>query len=57
MPLLFIAVRVLCAWCQAEGKSGLLRVVDAPDGPEESHGICEAHMRELLAEARARRQS
>lgn len=42
-------MKVFCAWCQAEGKETVMK--DGPDeGGKQSHGICEAHQRKLLAE-------
>jgi len=37
----------VCAWCQAEGTR------PAP-GPNQTHTICERHMREVLAPLKAR---
>ena len=43
-----------CAWCQKEGRPGLIRNDDSCDAPFESHGICDwsapqsaAHIEEL----------
>ena len=38
-----------------ENKPSLLRVVEPLDDPAETHGVCEGHRRELLAESRAHR--
>ncbi len=47
-------MRVICAWCQAEGRPALLREVEPLDDPTETHGICAAHQRRLLTELRFR---
>jgi hypothetical protein len=48
-------MRVVCAWCQHESRSGFLREVAPLDDATETHGICEAHhtevVRQLLASA------
>jgi hypothetical protein len=41
-------MRVICAWCQKEGRSGLLRVREPLDDPAETHGICERHQQEVF---------
>jgi hypothetical protein len=41
-------VRVICAWCQQEGRSGLLRVREPLDDPAETHGICERHQQQVF---------
>lgn len=41
-------MRVICAWCQQEGRSGLLRVREPLDDPSETHGICERHQRTVF---------
>ncbi len=43
----------VCAWCQKEGKSGLLRKTEKSLDEQESHGICPRH---LLALRHAHRQ-
>jgi len=43
-------MKVFCAWCQAEGKPGLLREVEPLDDPTETHGICPAHQVQLMAQ-------
>ncbi len=42
-------MRTLCAWCQAEGKEGVLKEGDK-SGPI-SHGICESHLEKLVGVA------
>jgi hypothetical protein len=41
-------MRVICAWCQQEGRAGLLRVREPLDDPSETHGICERHQRTVF---------
>src|SRR5687767_5939527 len=41
-------MRVICAWCQQEGRSGLLRVREPLDDPTETHGICERHQQAVF---------
>ena len=41
-------MRVICAWCQQEGRSGLLRVREPVDDTTETHGICERHQQEVF---------
>lgn len=41
-------MRVMCAWCQQEGKSGLLRIREPIDDPAETHGICERHQQAIF---------
>lgn len=43
-------MKVLCAWCQREGKPALLGERDPLDDPKETHGICAEHARRLMAE-------
>ena len=44
-------MRVVCAWCQKAGNFVVLREKE-PAGDEISHGICDEHVRAVLAEAR-----
>jgi len=44
------AVRVICAWCQREGRSGFLRVREPLEDTSDTHGICERHQ-QLVFEA------
>jgi len=48
-------VKVLCAWCIAEGLSATpLREIEVPDDVKgESHGICDYHAEQLMAESNA----
>lgn len=41
-------MRIVCAWCSREGRSGYLGDCEPFDNPEQTHGICEAHKAELL---------
>jgi hypothetical protein len=36
-------MRVICAWCEEEGKHTLLGKVGGSDSPTTSHGICHDH--------------
>jgi hypothetical protein len=42
------AMRVICAWCQKEGRRGLLRVREPLDDTTDTHGICDRHQQEVL---------
>ena len=42
------AMRVVCAWCQQEGRSRLLRVGEPLDDTSETHGICDRHQQAIL---------
>jgi hypothetical protein len=44
-------MKVVCAWCQKAGNFVVLREKEPP-GDEISHGICDEHVRAILAEAR-----
>jgi hypothetical protein len=41
-------MRVVCAWCQQEGRSRLLRVGEPLEDTSETHGICDRHQQGLL---------
>ena len=41
-------MRVICAWCQQEGRPGLLRVREPLDDPTDTHGICERHQQQVF---------
>jgi hypothetical protein len=43
-------VRVICAWCQREGRSGFLRVREPLEDTSDTHGICDRHQ-QLVFEA------
>jgi len=42
------AMLVVCAWCQQEGRSRLLRVGEPLDDTSETHGICDRHQQAIL---------
>lgn len=44
-------MRLHCAWCEKAGMPAFLGMVPGPEG-EISHGICQRHKEELLAEIR-----
>ena len=46
-------MNVVCAWCRAEGRSALIRIIEPTADMSESHGICERHSVEFLAAADA----
>lgn len=41
-------MRVICAWCQHEGRSGLLRVREPLDDGSDTHGICDRHQQTVF---------
>jgi len=43
---------VVCAWCQHQGRTQVLREKEPLDCQVVSHGICEEHARVFLAEVR-----
>lgn len=43
-------MRIMCAWCQGEGKDGFIR--EAPGESPDSHGVCRSHYNILLKEIR-----
>ena len=47
-------MKVVCAWCEREGKPSLLRE-EEPRGGGVTHGICDDHVQRLRAELRTRR--
>lgn len=46
-------MRIVCAHCQAEGRTGILGEMEPHDDPTLTFGLCRAHRRQLEAEARA----
>lgn len=46
------AVRVICAWCEQEGKETLIDEVGLYDQAMTSHGICEDHELVILKQVR-----
>ena len=47
-------MKVVCAWCQKEGRPALLWEDKSYNLPVESHGICEDHSVRLLRKIRGR---
>ncbi|HEX3179331.1 MAG TPA: hypothetical protein VHZ49_21835 [Methylomirabilota bacterium] len=41
-------MRVICAWCQQEGRTGLLRVREPLEDSSETHGICDRHQQAVF---------
>ena len=41
-------MRVICAWCQEEGRSRLLRVGEPLEDTSETHGICNRHQQGIF---------
>ena len=48
---------VVCAWCQQQGQTKVLREKEPFDYHVVSHGICEEHARTFLAEVREARMA
>jgi wyosine [tRNA(Phe)-imidazoG37] synthetase (radical SAM superfamily) len=46
------AMTVVCAWCQRQGRTTVLREKEPLDWAVVSHGICEEHAKTFLAEVR-----
>lgn len=40
-------MRVLCAWCQKEGKPALIGEKEPLEDPAESHGLCAEHRKQV----------
>jgi hypothetical protein len=40
-------MRVVCSWCEEEGKPALVREKEPLDDPEETHGVCPEHKEKL----------
>lgn len=40
-------MRVICTWCEAEGKPAFVREREPLDDPEETHGVCAVHKEKL----------
>jgi len=43
-------MKILCAWCQKEGKPALMGEREPLDDPAETHGLCPEHRRQVEAE-------
>jgi predicted nuclease with RNAse H fold len=41
------AMRVICSWCEAEGKPAVVREKEPLEDSEETHGVCPAHKASL----------
>ena len=41
-------MKVVCAWCQQEGRTGVLGQREPIDDPTETHGVCSVHSERLL---------
>jgi hypothetical protein len=41
-------MKVVCAWCKQEGRSGLLGECEPFDDPAETHGICSRHSQTMV---------
>ena len=48
-----VAMTVVCAWCQHQGRMTVLREKEPLDYPVVSHGICEEHAVAFMDEIRA----
>ena len=44
----------ICSWCRSEGSPADLGEREPLDDPSETHGLCQRHLTDLLAAARAR---
>jgi hypothetical protein len=47
-------VRGICAWCRAEGVPADLGEREPFDNHEETHGLCQRHLTQFMAQARSR---
>jgi hypothetical protein len=43
-------MRIVCAWCEHEGKAADLGVREPCDNPTATHGLCAAHYAVLVQE-------
>src|SRR5262249_36225605 len=41
-------MKAVCAWCQGEGRSGVLGDREPLDDPSETHGVCARHSEKLI---------
>ncbi|CAI4034102.1 hypothetical protein DNFV4_04546 [Nitrospira tepida] len=46
-------MKIVCAWCQREGKPGFIREIHPTVDQRVSHGICQAHSEVYHARLRA----
>jgi len=44
----FVKVKVICAWCHAEGRPGYLGEREPLDDPSTTHGVCSRHREQFL---------
>ena len=47
-------MRAICAWCRAAGRPADLGEREPLDDPRETHGLCQPHLAQLLAEVPSR---
>ncbi|HEY3066279.1 MAG TPA: hypothetical protein VGL09_10845 [Methylomirabilota bacterium] len=47
-------MKIVCAWCEHEGKPSLLGEKEPLDDPVPTHSVCSAHLLELISDAVAR---
>jgi hypothetical protein len=40
-------MKVICSWCEAEGKPVIVREKEPFDDPDETHGVCAEHKAKL----------
>src|SRR5215510_7145527 len=45
-------MKVICAWCEQEGKQPLIEELGLYDRPMTSHGICNAHEKVIVRQIR-----
>ncbi|MGH7233176.1 MAG: hypothetical protein ACREJU_17725 [Nitrospiraceae bacterium] len=43
-------MKVMCSWCQKEGKPALVREKPPLADPQETHGVCVEHVERLEAQ-------
>ncbi len=41
-------MKVLCSYCEKEGKQALLWEIEPLEDPRITHGVCPSHLRQLL---------
>ena len=46
-------MRAICSWCEAEGEPGYLGEREPLESPEETHGVCQRHLAQMLTAPRA----
>jgi hypothetical protein len=40
-------MKVICAWCEAEGRPAVVREKEPVEDPDETHGVCKEHKAKL----------